>query len=89
MPTKPTEHLVKIFSALEASSSRWLSVVEIAELSKVNYNTTKAHIRSLARRRLLDVIEMHPANLYKLSDNIANDNFVIEIKGVAGILSKT
>lgn len=88
MSTKPTEHLVKIFSALESSSSQWLSVVEIAELSKVNYNTTKAHIRFLARRRLLDVIEMHPANLYKLSDNTTNDELVIEIKRVAGILSK-
>jgi hypothetical protein len=81
-----TECLVKVFNAIE-SSSQWLSVDEIASLSQVNYNTTKAHIRYLSNKRVLDKIEMHPANLYKLSNHVANDEFVIEIKKVAGIVS--
>jgi hypothetical protein len=87
MPKKPTEYLVKVLHTLE-SSTQWLSVTQIAELSEVNYNTTKAHVRHLSRRRVLDVIEMHPANLYKLSDDAISDELVVEIKKVAEVLSK-
>lgn len=83
-----TECLVKVFNALK-NDSQWLSVVEIASLSQVNYNTTKAHVRYLSSKQVLDKIEMHPANLYKLSDHATNDEFVAEIKKVAGAVSKT
>ncbi len=82
-----TQCLVKVFNVLECSS-HWLSVDEIALLSQVNYNTAKAHVRNLCRNRVLEKIEMHPANLYKLSDYVANDEFVIEIKKVAEALHK-
>jgi predicted transcriptional regulator len=82
-----TQCLVKVFNALE-SSSQWLSVDEIALLSEVNYNTAKAHVRNLCRNRILEKIEMHPANLYKISDHAANDELVTEIKKVAKALSK-
>ncbi len=82
-----TQCLVKIFNVLECSS-HWLSVDEIASLSQVNYNTAKTHVRNLCRNRVLEKIETHPANLYKLSDDVANNEFVIEIKKVSDALRK-
>jgi ribosomal protein L18E len=82
-----TKCLIEVFNALE-SSSQWLSVDEIASLSQVNYNTAKAHVRYLSRKQVLDKIEMHPVNLYKLSDLAANDEFVVEIRKVAGVLTQ-